>query len=159
MKFNKWFYIISLAVLTILLSQGISLSQLLENSQSINQFAFLSKERHELTLRVNETQVVTLDSGSFEIKLLNIEDSRCPSDVQCVWSGQVTATVSVTSSEQSLGNFDLTLRPGQDDLAIQKIDCYSIKLVQVVPYPNTTQNIDILDYFTTLTIYPSNLEN
>ncbi|MGB7443179.1 MAG: hypothetical protein WA919_19100 [Coleofasciculaceae cyanobacterium] len=159
MKFNKWFYIISLAVLTILLSQGISLSQLLENSQSINKFTFSSKEQHELTLRVNETQVVTLDSGNFEIKLLNIEDSRCPSDVQCVWSGQVTATVSVTSSEQSLGNFDLTLRPGQANLAIQEIDCYSIKLVQVVPYPNTTQNIDILDYFTTLTIYPSNLEN
>lgn len=159
MKITKSLSLLSLTLLTILLTQATSFSQLVENSQLRNPFSFNSQEKYRFTLRVNQTQTVRLDAGTLEIKLLSIEDSRCPSDVQCIWSGQVTATVGITRNKQNLGSFDLTIRPGQEDLAIQEIDEYSLKLVQVVPYPSTTQNTNSLDYFAALVISPSNLEN
>lgn len=51
---------------------------------------------------------------NLKIKFLNItEDSRCPSDVVCVWEGQATAVINIFKNDQNLGDFSLTSRAGR----------------------------------------------
>ena len=91
-------------------------------------------------------QVGFLKSEQIKIFFLNVtEDSRCPSDVDCIWSGQVTVVVNIFKNFQSLGMLNLTIL-GSDGLAIKEFDIYSIKLIKVEPYPISNQTIELSDY-------------
>ena len=98
-------------------------------------------------------QIASIDSNDIRIKFLNItEDSRCPSDVVCVWEGQATVVVNIVKNNQNLGDFSLTNRAAHEDLAMKNFDGYSIKLMKVDPYPKSTQRIDTSDYTITLIV-------
>ena len=98
-------------------------------------------------------QVALITSENIKIKFLKVEeDSRCPSEVQCIWPGQVKIIVNVLKNERDLGEFNLISRMGEEDLAVKRFDGYSIKLIEVVPYPKKTQRLEISDYLVTLVI-------
>ncbi|MEM7819315.1 MAG: hypothetical protein QXD48_00620 [Candidatus Aenigmatarchaeota archaeon] len=98
-------------------------------------------------------QVAIIEGESIKIKFLNItEDSRCPSDVVCVWEGQTTVIVNIMKDNKNLGIFTLTSRSGHPDLAIKNFDRYSIRLIKVEPYPKTTQKIETSHYVITLNV-------
>jgi len=102
-------------------------------------------------LKINQTAFI--ESENLKIKFWNVtEDSRCPSDVVCVWVGQATVVVNILKNEQNLGDFSLTSRLGNEDLAIKTFDGYSIKLVKVDPYPKSTSKIKLSDYVITLLV-------
>jgi hypothetical protein len=50
-----------------------------------------------LTLKMAETVI----SGNFSIKLDSIEDSRCATDVNCIWAGSVRAKLIVKKNTDS----------------------------------------------------------
>jgi len=83
------------------------------------------------------------------ITILSVEDSRCPADVLCVWQGEAKVSINVKRASQDLGNLTLTSTTGQE---IQSLDGYSIKLVEVQPYPYSSKVILQSDYVVTLTI-------
>src|SRR5437879_4848718 len=90
----------------------------------------------QFQLKVNQTS--PLESDGIKVKLLNVTaDSRCPSDVTCIWQGEVKISVNIIRNNQDLGDFSLTSRAGQDDLGIQNFDGHLIQLVKVEPYPTS----------------------
>ncbi len=51
----------------------------------------------EITLEQGQTK----DAIGLDITLVSINDSRCPSDVQCIWAGTASATVKLGSDNKS----------------------------------------------------------
>lgn len=92
-------------------------------------------------LKINQT--ANFQSSGIVIKLANItEDSRCPSDVTCIWEGQVSALVNFSDGKSS-GNFTLTLRGSgnADNSSSKAVNGYLLRLVDVQPYPTSKQKI------------------
>ena len=117
-----------------------------ESSPSINET--------QIQLKVNQT----MESDNIKVKFLNvIEDSRCPAGVTCIWEGQVKITVNIIKNDQSLGNFVLTSRDEQQDMAIQTFDGHSIQVVRVDPYPTSGKKILPSDYLATFVISESGI--
>ena len=98
-------------------------------------------------LKVDQT--ADLQSAGLVIKFVNVtEDSRCPSDVTCIWEGQVSVLVDLTSADgKSFGNFTLTITGGAaDNSSAKAVNGYLLRLVDVQPYPKSTQKISPSDY-------------
>ena len=111
---------------------------------------------HPFKLKVNETAY--LDSADLLFRFVNVtEDSRCPSDVQCIWAGQVSVEIEVVrvSTGEGLGNFALTLIGGSENSQKATIGEFAVKLVNVEPHPVSTQTIHLSDYVATLIISAS----
>jgi hypothetical protein len=107
-------------------------------------------------LSVNQTAY--LATADLVFRFVNVtEDSRCPSDVQCIWAGQVSILVeySRASTGELLGNFTLTLMGGASSDVMVGAEGYLVKLVRVDPYPVSTMQIQPLDYAATLIILRS----
>ena len=87
------------------------------------------------TITVSIGQTVEFKGAEFRVK--DIIDSRCPSDVQCPWAGEVKVILESKGKELSL-----TL-PGQETAEIGNVE---ITLVSVEPYPSTKNPIRKEDY-------------
>ncbi|MGH9933479.1 MAG: hypothetical protein ACRD3Z_00015 [Nitrososphaerales archaeon] len=108
-------------------------------------------------LKIDQTAFI--ESENVKVTFLNVtEDSRCPADAVCVWEGQVTVLLNVMRNEEDLGDFDLTLRGGDKNLAIKTFDGYSIQLLKVDPYPFASQPTELTDYVATLQVSELELE-
>lgn len=94
---------------------------------------------------------VMISSGP-KISILDIEDSRCPSDVTCIWEGEVKISINVVKDKNPMGNFTLTSRAGDKDLSTQTVDGYLIQVIDVNPYPVSTKQIPLSDYVVTLVV-------
>ena len=56
-------------------------------------------------LKVGDTANVDSD---FKMTLLAVEDSRCPSDVTCIWEGTVLSKIQLEKGSQDLGIFTIS---------------------------------------------------
>ncbi len=83
----------------------------------------------------------------YDIQIINITDSRCPSDVTCVWAGQVNVTLQVqnNNSKTILSLVD----PSKNSITLDK---YTIKLANVEPHPTSGKKISLSDYVVTIKI-------
>lgn len=105
----------------------------------------------QFQLKVNQT--FSLESDDVKVKFLNVTaDSRCPSGVTCIWQGEAKILVNIIKNNQDHGNFSLTSRDGQQNLASQVFDGYSIEVVKVEPYPSSGKRISLSDYLVTFAI-------
>lgn len=84
--------------------------------------------------------------NSLKFKVSAIQDSRCASDVVCVWEGEAVVKVEVESP------FTGTLELSTYDNQIDTLNNYSFELIDVSPYPISTQVIELEDYDITLKI-------
>jgi hypothetical protein len=83
-----------------------------------------------------------------QIKIVNLTDSRCPSDVTCMWQGQAKILIDIYKNRQNLENFSLILN--DKNLEARSFDHYSIQLIKVDPSPISTEKIQLPDYDVTL---------
>jgi hypothetical protein len=84
-----------------------------------------------------------------EISFIRVNaESRCPSDVQCIWAGQVVIAIQFEQSGETLGEFKLVLGSliEEDDSPSLEIDGLIILLINVSPYPKSDQTIEQEDY-------------
>ena len=88
-------------------------------------------------------------SQGLVIHILNITDSRCPSDVTCIWAGQVNVTLAV-QGQNSKSIVSIIKSPGKDSTI--SFDNYTLHLVDVQPYPRSGHSISLEDYIVTLGI-------
>ena len=72
------------------------------------------------------------------------QESRCPSDVVCVWEGEVTLVLGVTIGDGPTVPQQVTLRGGGS--APVTIQGVTLTLFRVDPYPVTTQPHGPEDY-------------
>ena len=95
-------------------------------------------------LKIGET--ADIDS-ELKMTLLEVEDSRCPTDVVCVWQGTVSATVQFQKGAQDLGVFSIPMETLEENE--QTFDGYYVRLTNVSPYPQSTEPIQATDYVLT----------
>lgn len=111
--------------------------------------AFVLGEPFEIPIHETISHCTELISISF----LDItQDSRCPENVTCVWQGlvEVEILVKVNGDEES---FLLSSFPQFEGVPSQlDFNGYSISLVDVIPYPNTTKKYREEDYLLSLLV-------
>lgn len=84
---------------------------------------------------------VALDGGALIVTLVAVtEDSRCPRDVVCVWSGRAVVALHVELDGADRGNLTATLMPGGRGPQAGKLDAvverYTLALTDLQPYPD-----------------------
>ncbi len=136
--------IVTLAILCISFLSG-CISQEPDDSNQ------LVKANLDAPFQLQLNQAAILESEKLKIRFSSVtEDSRCPSDVVCIWAGRATIVVNIFQNEQNLGIFSLSTEG--DDVAVAIFDKYSITLVEVEPYPSTNQTIALSEYIVTIII-------
>lgn len=81
-----------------------------------------------------------------------LEDSRCPSEVECFWTGQARVAVEVRPAGQptATAEFNTNPAPGQT-VQTTRVDDYTISLTSLEPYPRVPDEpIAFGDYRATL---------
>lgn len=104
-----------------------------------------------IQLHLNESTF--LESESLQITINHINDSRCPSDVTCVWEGEAKVQLRLTHNEQISGNFTVSTLKNSNSVSF---DNYLISLLSVEPYPVSTKNISADDYVITVLVSKEN---
>ena len=76
-----------------------------------------------------------------------LEDSRCPTQVECFWTGQARIAVLVqpTGNPSTTVNFNTNPASGQN-VQTARVDDYTIDLKSLDPYPQTPESISFEDY-------------
>ncbi|MBX3059774.1 MAG: hypothetical protein KF770_25260 [Anaerolineae bacterium] len=76
-----------------------------------------------------------------------LEDSRCPTQVNCFWSGQARILIVASQAGQEPVSLEFNTNPAPD----QTVDLlpaydYTVQLIQLDPYPQYTDPIPFTDY-------------
>ncbi|GKS67548.1 hypothetical protein YTPLAS73_10950 [Nitrosarchaeum sp.] len=95
-------------------------------------------------LKIGETANI---NSELKMTLLDIEDSRCPVDVTCIWEGTVLVKIQLKKGVQDLGIHTIPMETMED--TEQTFDGYYIRLTNVEPYPASTVSIQPTDYVLT----------
>lgn len=83
---------------------------------------------------------------NLEVKFVGIDsDSRCPSDVTCVWAGEVVVRLTVRKDGR-------TQELGIKETHSLAAEGYSVSVLQVLPVRATSQPIAPADYRVTLKV-------
>jgi hypothetical protein len=98
-------------------------------------------------------QQVTLRGERLGIKFAAVEgDSRCPSDVTCVWAGNAAVRLDVSVNRRHVKSMTLNTSKGSSFVGEQEYQGYKVKLVDLSPYPRSDLKIAAGDYVVTLLV-------
>lgn len=84
--------------------------------------------------------------NSLKFSITEINDSRCPSDVVCIWAGKADVKIKVESPVPG------TITLSTYDNQVDTVGSYSFKIIDVSPYPISTKTIKLEDYIVLLKI-------
>ncbi len=94
-------------------------------------------------------QVATFQPAKMRLEFLRVKgDSRCPSDVACVWAGSAAVELRVSSGKTQQ---TITLNTGMEPMSV-KVMGYRLKLVGVEPGRGKQQAAPPKLYQATLTL-------
>ena len=103
----------------------------------------------EVTLRVGETTLV----DNIEIRFGGVlEDSRCPSDVTCVWAGNAQAALGVGPPKGTQGPTEQVLLNTSEMDKSGEAWGLRLTLVDLTPAPKSTQTIPPENYLIRLKV-------
>ena len=88
----------------------------------------------------------TLSVDNLDVTFSEIEDSRCPSDVTCIWEGRASVMLRIYNQIQYQ---TIILTTGENTTL--HVDLYQIKLIDILPYPVSTKDIS-KEYVATISI-------
>lgn len=93
------------------------------------------------SLKIGE--YITLDDPGIVIHFTDVlEDSRCPTDVECIWEGNVSLALQISYQGSFLGEYTLD----SSNLHKAAFMDYYVKLKILEPYPVSTETIQKADY-------------
>jgi hypothetical protein len=104
--------------------------------------------------RIKVGRVVTLDGGSLRVRFARVaSDSRCPSDVDCVWAGNAEVLVEV-GGRGWRGRRVLTLNTnaGTQGGSEGRHGRYTLRLAGLSPQPRSGRKIAARQYTATLLV-------
>ena len=91
-------------------------------------------------------QSAVFDTEDLTVKFVGIDsDSRCPSDVACVWAGEVVVRLSVRKDSRTQ---ELSIKATQS----LPVDGFSVTVLDVLPPRASSQRIAPADYRVTLKV-------
>jgi len=107
-----------------------------ENDSIVNYYA-----------EINAGELFSFENKSIEFKKV-ITDSRCPKDVTCIWAGEAKVLIAVMENGKQIEEKILTLNAqNQIDLSFLGLkDIYSLKALDLIPYPVSTHKIQDSEY-------------
>jgi hypothetical protein len=82
---------------------------------------------------LSPSQSAVVDAGAVTLTFVKVnEDSRCPTDVQCVWAGDVAAalTVGVAGGEKSATTIHTNIDPKTTIAGAYKVEVVNVKPVR-----------------------------
>jgi hypothetical protein len=95
------------------------------------------------TLAIDQTAVI---NDALQLRFEAVpEDSRCPSDVDCVWAGRALVQLHALIGAQRGGPV-FELNTSDPDAQVYTYGGYRIQLLTLDPYPSTRHPIDPDDY-------------
>ncbi|MFQ5978105.1 MAG: hypothetical protein ACE5OZ_08255 [Candidatus Heimdallarchaeota archaeon] len=128
--------LILISLLTIIL--GTTLAFFMSPHPSESNFAEIDTE---FSLYIGDS--VSIKDHGITLKFIDvIDDSRCPSDVVCVWEGTVSLMINLQYNNQDLGNFVLN----SSNLHKASFMGYYAKFKVLEPYPISTEIIPKSSY-------------
>jgi hypothetical protein len=98
-------------------------------------------------------QQISLQGTKLRIQFTAVaNDSRCPSDVTCVWAGNAAVRLNVSTNRRD--GKSLTLNTAKVSSLANEAEYrgYKVKLVDLTPYPRSNQKIAAGDYVLTLLV-------
>lgn len=94
-------------------------------------------------------QEVALDEGGLSLHFAEVlEDSRCPTDVDCFWTGQARIRITATQPGQEPIQLEFNTNPAPGETVDQLMAGeYTVQLLQLDPYPKSPDTpIAFADY-------------
>jgi len=108
------------------------------------------KPGESFTLAVGEK--ATLEAVGATVRFVGVSaDSRCPSQVECVWMGDGAVVLAIRPLVS--GEAEDTLHTHPDGKRAVALSRYELTLLQLDPYPETPGAIRPDDYRATLALY------
>ena len=100
-------------------------------------------------------QEATIAGENLRVRFTDVlEDSRCPTEVECFWTGQarIAAAVEPAGREATIVDFNTNPAPGQNVQSVA-VDGYTIDLKSLEPYPRTPDDgVALEEYTATLVV-------
>ncbi len=84
-------------------------------------------------------QEAVLSTDDLRVRFTDVlEDSRCPTEVECFWTGQARIAVHVRPAGRpaTTADFNTNPAPGQN-VQTARVDDYTISLTSLEPHPRT----------------------
>lgn len=125
-------------LVVILLSFLISSCNKDDNDSKVDKSIFLDSRK-----------CLKIDDKEYEICLVSINDSRCPTDLICIWGGDAAVEFYLKSNT---GNKSFTLHTHSNYQQDTVLNSLKIKLVDVLPYPKANNPIELSSYSVELRI-------
>ena len=105
--------------------------------------------------RLSGGQEATISGENLRLRFTDVlEDSRCPTEVECFWTGQARIALAVVPAghQPATVNFNTNPAPGQNVQTVE-VDGYTVELKSLDPYPRTPDDgITLQDYTATLLV-------
>lgn len=156
---RRWSYLAALS-LTLLCLQVPIFASTIGLAQYAAGATYASSIALGYPFKLTVNQIAYFEQADLNFRVVNVtEDSRCPSDVQCVWAGQVSILVEAirASNGDVVGDFTVTIvgggGPALDDSSTASVEGYVVKLASVEPYPVSTRTIQLSEYIATLIVF------
>jgi len=87
------------------------------------------------------------DNGELEVSLDGVtEDSRCPSDVQCVWAGNAGVRLTLKTRDET----DVVIINSTSQPQAIGFQGFAVGFRELQPYPTSTEPIDSDEYVATI---------
>ena len=86
------------------------------------------------------------------LSIKEINDSRCPANVNCIWAGNVVVSLNLTKGSNTNQDFSLTFGPGEGG-TIYTYGGFNIKIIKVLPNKGSTSEVlEKKDYIFTIQV-------
>jgi|SRR6185437_8310892 len=112
----------------------------------------LDHARLDQEFKLKAGQQATVKGTKLRIRFIAVEnDSRCPSDVTCVWAGNAAVQLQLATGRNSK---TVTLNTSKSPSFVGEIEYrgYKVKLVDLSPYPRSNRKIGRREYTATLLV-------
>lgn len=107
-----------------------------------------AKSNQKIIVKINEQK--TVSKTKLTIKFLElVEDSRCPTDVQCIQAGSARIKIEVKNGKSAAKTFEINTGLKPESIAYAG---YTITLTDLNPKPASNIRIDRNGYTATFTV-------
>ena len=107
-----------------------------------------AKTQKVVKVQINQQKKVI--GTKFTVKFLEmVEDSRCPSDTNCIWAGNAKIKIRVTKSGKTAKIFELNTNLADKTVVFEG---HEFKLTALTPAPRSNIRINRNGYTATLTV-------
>ncbi len=105
------------------------------------------------TLGYGETAVIQTEDLQFTFDEV-LEDSRCPTQVQCFWTGQARLVITARQGDAAPVSLEFNTNPApNENLQTISFGEYRVDLQSIDPYPQEAdKSIELADYRVTLQV-------